>query len=566
MVGVLLPLNPSNDTYGQQQQQQQQQQQLQQQQQQQQLVPLDPRLPRCIVTAESLAGLPEELRTEAFRDDVTTRTFVTAALQPWPENLQTPFAAVRKGLGRAGDIEGGTTALLAASAIRTADFGDDVIGCLPPVPWRVTEADLAARRDLRSWRIFSIDPITARDLDDALSIERVPPPGGADGAGGAGGAGEAGGGGARWRVGVHIADVASFVRPGTPLDAEALARGTSTYLVQRVIPMLPRLLCEQLCSLNPGEERFAFSIVWELDEDGNVLEEWAGRSVILSRAKLAYPMVQQMIEGCFDPTRWQVALHGGATWQEVEADSLALHAIARRLRARRFGNGALRLDNTRLYFTLDAEGQPVAGAPYVQQEANQLVEEFMLLANMRVAGLISSACHPTPNERKMKELELAAQELGVELDISSAGALQRSLARLRAATDDAGTAEVVTLLATKPMQLAQYFCTAGRDRAARYPDVLVHRLLAAALDLQSGAAPSPTAALLAQGLPDGTEMQRMADHANDTRKAARDVQDGSLKLFLAVMLKAAPTVSEAVVTGAGGGRFFTVYLPEFGTE
>ncbi|GBF88688.1 DIS3-like exonuclease [Raphidocelis subcapitata] len=549
-----------------------------------QLVPLDPRLPRCVVTAESLLELPEDIGTEPFRPDVQKRTFICAALQPWPEHAQTPSASARRGLGRAGDTEGGTEALLAASAVRTADFSDEVLACLPAAPWRVAGRDLEERRDMRSWRIFSIDPITARDLDDALSIEQLPP----QTAAAAGGAA-----GPRWRVGVHIADVASFVAPGTALDKEALARGTSTYLVQRVVPMLPRLLCEQLCSLNPGEERFAFSLVWELDDEGNVLDEWAGRSVILSRGKLAYPMVQQMIEGAFDPERWGVQLHGGATWEEVEADSLSLHAIARRLRARRFAGGALRLDNTRLFFTLDAEGQPVAAAPYVQQEANQLVEEFMLLANMRVAKLISDAfpehallrCHPFPNERKMKELQAAAKELGVELDVTSAGALQSSLAALRAATDDPGTGEVLTLLATKPMQLAQYFCTAGRDRGAwahyalavqlythftspirRYPDILVHRLLAAALALKSGAAPSPAAALAAEGLPDGTEMQRMADHSNDTRKAARDVQDGSLKLFLAVMMRHSPVVAEAVVTGVGGASYFSAYLPEFGTE
>eukprot|EP00775_Hariotina_reticulata_P008717 gene8717-8898_t len=628
------------------------------------LVPLDPRLPKCLVTPSSMAGVSQALCDEASAVGLTSRTFVACRVVDWPSGSPFPHVEVRQSLGPTGDIDAGTTALLAAEGVKDEDFSLEVYACLPKVPWSISEADLKARADFTSWRVFSIDPITARDLDDALSIQALP--------------------GRRWRMGVHIADVASFVRPGTALDEEAQVRGTSVYLVQRVIPMLPRLLCEQLCSLQPGDPRCAFSIVWEMDEDGHIYREWAGRSVINSCAKLAYPMVQQMIQGCFDPASWQIQLFHGATWDDVVFDCLALHGIASRLRAARFASGALRLTNTRLSFALDTGGNPVSTSPYVQAEANWLVEEFMLLANMRVAGIIARAFpqhamlrrHPPPNERKMEELKAAAELLGKTLDASTAAALQASLAALKQACPDKATAEVVMLLATKPMQLAQYFCTgeapdpkAWRHYALavdlythftspirRYPDVIVHRLLAAALELAqhlqqpdnaelltalveqhaelpapapsvtdsmagmpaqvaavkvaaiqhnediapaaagqavaaagelqaaagagreapkddeaaAGAEAATTAAadliLAKHMLPDTATLAKIAKHSNETKLAARLVSDGSLRLFLCIMLKKQPVVTWGLVNLVGGDRFFSVYLPEFGCE
>eukprot|EP00879_Flechtneria_rotunda_P015976 GHRR01016709.1.p1 GENE.GHRR01016709.1~~GHRR01016709.1.p1 ORF type:complete len:971 (+),score=396.72 GHRR01016709.1:730-3642(+) len=634
------------------------------------LVPLDPRLPQGVLTPAVVAELPEALRDEAFAVDVTSRTFVACRITDWPASSPLPLVEVRQSLGPSGDIDAGTAALLTAEGVKDQDFPLEVYACLPKVPWSMPPAEVATRADFTSWRIFSIDPITARDLDDALSIQPLP--------------------GGRWRMGVHIADVAAFVKPNTPLDDEAQIRGTSVYLVQKVIPMLPRLLCEQLCSLQPGDLRFAFSIVWEMGHDGHIYKEWAGRSIINSCAKLAYPMVQQIIEGCFDPNRWQTQLYNGATWEQVIFDSLALHGIASHLRAARFANGSLRLNNTKLHFALDTGGNPVSASPYVQSEANHLVEEFMLLANMRVAAKIAWAFpkhallrrHPPPSDRKLAEFKAAAEALGVSVDVSTAAALQRSLTALSKACRDQATQEVMTLLATKPMLLAQYFCTNEAPDPAtwrhyalatdlythftspirRYPDVIVHRLLQAALDLSkqlqepdnadlvtapmaehaelpASAPPADTAtaattaaanasdavpdassssagslaaeaaasqrldakarsgpssstadsdtlweqaeaddavaapreaaseALLKQHqLPDVITMAKIAKHSNETKLSARMVSDGSLRLYLCIMLKQAPKVSWAVVTSVGGDKFFTVYLPEFGCE
>lgn len=396
-------------------------------------------------------------------------------------------------------------------------------------------------------------------------------------------------------AGVHIADVAHFVRPNTALDTEAAGRSTSVYLVQRVVPMLPRLLCEDLCSLNPGTDRFAFSVVWELTPQGVIVDTWVGRSVIASCAKLSYNVVQRMIDGCFVPAECDAALHGGQGWPDVEADCLALHRLAQALRAARFANGALRLDNTRLSFVLDKERKhPVSYTQYVQREANQLVEEFMLLANMSVARIIADTFpqlavlrrHPPPRDAKMKSLEELADLAGYKLEAGSAAALQRSLDELRATCYDRATVEVIIMLCTKPMQLAEYFCTGEMEEESggwrhyalavdhythftspirRYPDVLVHRLLAAALDVRQRGLSAEQAAAK-HLLCDRTKTASLAAHANERRLAARNAQDASLRLYLAVLLHRFPLVVQGVVTQVGGDRHFTVYIPEFGQE
>mmetsp|Transcript_30979 Transcript_30979/g.79024 ORF Transcript_30979/g.79024 Transcript_30979/m.79024 type:complete len:1166 (-) Transcript_30979:319-3816(-) len=564
------------------------------------LLPLDPCLPgRCAVAATSVKGLSPELLAEASQaadaeeagTSVASRTLMSARVTGWDTECGAPLVELRASLGQAGEIESETAAILELQGVRSDDFEPEVLACLPKTPWNVSDQDLSGRRDFRSHRVFSIDPPTAKDLDDALHIHPVPNKPG------------------RWKVGVHIADVAHFIPPFSALDIEAGRRSTSVYLVQRVIPMLPRLLCEELCSLNPGVDRFAFSVEWELDEAGVIHEQWAGRSIIRSRAKLAYPMVQAMIEERFDADACPAKLSDGATWPEVIGDCLALHTIARNLRAARHANGALRLDNCRLTFALDKEGNPTGCGQYVQQEANQLVEEYMLLANMSVARLISDAfpdrallrSHPPPNARKLTELCATLAKHGVQLDGSSSGALAASLAAMRAAIPEVATQEAITAMATRPMQLATYFCTGlagGSDNwvhfalavgeythftspIRRYPDVMVHRLLAAAIEIREGANACIGARVPAPQRPVPTDVEsaaaahrllgpelcgKVAEHCNERRLGARKAQDSSLNLYLCVLLRRHPAVTAAVVTGLGGDKFFTAYLPAYGQE
>lgn len=535
------------------------------------LLPADPKLPKAWLWPQHIRRLNKELRIEAESEDVAHRTLVSARVVEWNADSQFPTVEVRSSIGQTGAIESETAALLEMEGVRWAPFGSDVLACLPKGTFRIDKLDLEKRRDFRKTRIFTIDPLTARDLDDAVSVEEL--------------------GGGRLRVGVHIADVASFVPVNSALDAEAAARGTSVYLVQKVVPMLPGLLCEQLCSLNPGVDRFAFSIEWELSPEGEVLSEWVGRSVICSCAKLAYSHAQSMIEGTFDEGS-APPLACGYTWHQVQGDVRALWRLASRLRSARFAGGALRLDNTRMVFRLDADGNPVSAVPHVQREANQLIEEFMLLANMRVAKIISDTFpdravlrrHQPPNPRKMGELTEACRALGVRVDASSAGALQVSLAALRANHPDPDIVEIVTLLATKPMMLAKYFCTGEVDNPhewlhyalavpeythftspiRRYPDIMVHRLLSAALDVRAGMTRQQAA--MRHRLPGREEASQLCNHCNSARQRARAVQEGSSRLFLAVMLSQNPVVTHAIIVALGGDKYFTVYVPQFGLE
>lgn len=600
------------------------------------LIASDPRMPHMMVNAASMPfELGQQLQAEARDPTVVMKTLVSGIMTTWAAGSVYPLAEVRSALGQAGELEAETLALLEMEAVSSADFSPEVLACLPQdLPWSISAQDRTYRRDFTGIRLFSIDPPTARDLDDALSIQQLP--------------------GGNFRVGVHIADVAHFIRQGSALDEEAQARATSVYLVQRVIPMLPRLLCEQLCSLNPGVERLAFSITWDLTPKGKILAQWAGRSIIKSCVKLAYGHAQDIIEGKFaglpDQETPSVELHGYA-WPEVVEDVLGLNGIARHLKAGRASNGALRLDNTKLYFKMDDNGNPVSAAPYVQREANQLVEEFMLLANMSVAKIVANAFpeqallrrHPPPDERKIGDLVQMAEDLGLSLDVSTAGSIAHSLQALREGCADKAVMEVVTLLATKPMKNAEYFSTGDFEDATkwhhyalavshythftspirRYPDVLVHRLLAAALRLnpsltqlpadmpcdqpQPGPPPADTvssevvpanlahsaiaasgeaaqagapddaaeddghrgrtAAVTAQhGLVDGGTVSAIATHCNQRKQAAKNVQDGSLRLYLCVLLRQNPIVTEAVCLQIGGNRFIDVYISELGMD
>lgn len=316
-------------------------------------VPRDARVPRILVAADAV---PARLKAD---EEARNMTLVLVRFDDWPEDSVFAHGRFEEALGPIGNIEGETVSILREFNVDSSEFPDEVCHCivstyahassltrccpcslaqiteeLPEVPaegeWQIPEEEIAARRDLRTARIFSIDPPTARDLDDALSCVALD-----DGT---------------FEVGVHIADVSFFVKPGTKLDEIAARRATTTYLVQRSYPMLPRLLCENLCSLSENQDRLAYSVVWTLDREGNILQEWFGRTVIHSCCKLAYGHAQAVIE---DPAvDWEgnefPRIYGEHTIDDVKKDILNLQAIAVNLRARRFEGGALRLDKPKL--------------------------------------------------------------------------------------------------------------------------------------------------------------------------------------------------------------------------
>ncbi len=470
--------------------------------------------------------------------------------------------------------------------------------------WKIPEDEIAKRRDLRNYRIFTIDPPNAKDLDDALHITPFE-----DGS---------------YELGVHIADVSYFLQPGTSLDDEAQKRATSVYLVQKVIPMLPSILCEQLCSLNANVDRLAFSCIWRMNADGSLntsagSKPWFGKTIIRSCAKLDYPTAQRMIDGEISRVPSSAASGDAdsflkdlpeSVWEfarrpvKVSTDSSSeytthsawsicndvclMREIAMKRRQQRLDNGALVLTNQKLTFKLDSNGNPVETDTYTIRESNQLVEEYMLLANYLVAQELllkfGEAAfirnHGNPDASGMKALQDVFTGLGYELDVTSAATIQACLNNVgRTATDE--TLRIVSMMLAKPVPEAQYI-VAGEDPGIwrhyalsipyythftspirRYADVMVHRLLETSVIAENTGDES----LIASACNDAAmrAAETVATKCNEMKKASKEAQTRSDHVFFAMYLKDKPLDVSGFVVGIGE-KSFTVLVPEYGIE
>ncbi|OCT57621.1 DIS3-like exonuclease 2 isoform X2 [Xenopus laevis] len=523
--------------------------------------PVDHRLPRINVP---LVDCPHDF---AMHPETYASTLFICSITAWREDSNFAEGKLMKSLGQAGEIEPETEGILMEYGVDFSDFPKKVLQCLPQnLPWSIPQEEFQKRKDLRNECIFTIDPATARDLDDALSCKSLP-----DG---------------NFEVGVHIADVSYFVAEGSALDSMASERATSVYLVQKVIPMLPRLLCEELCSLNPMTDRLTFSVIWKITPQGKILDEWFGRSIICSCVKLSYDHAQNLInhpDKMFEknelpPVSSQHAIN------EIHQAVLNLHLIAQNLRKQRFDDGALRLDQLKLTFTLDKEsGMPQGCYIYQYRDSNKLVEEFMLLANMAVAHHIYRRFpeeallrrHPPPQTKMLNDLIEFCDQMGLQLDFTSSGTLHKTL-NDQFGTDEYSTArkEVLTNMCSRPMQMALYFCSGALNDEAlfhhyalnvplythftspirRFADIIVHRLLAASL----GCGPP---------LKTSKEViQKQADHCNDRKTASKRVQELSAELFFSVFVKeCGPLESEAMIMGVLNEAFDVIVL-RFGVQ
>lgn len=546
-------------------------------------VPVDEKLPKGRVSEYSV---PRSIKSalESGGKEGAVDTFVSVKLRKWRRGDAKPLVDILGVVGRGSiesDLDIMTKVIVAEHRIESGDFSVEAEACLPRIDagehWSIPTDELERRADFRDKLVFSIDPPTARDLDDALSVEVL-----SDG---------------DLNVGVHIADVSHFVLPNTALDAEARTRGTTTYLVHTIFPMLPRLLCENLCSLNPGVERLSFSVEWTMTKEGVVKNVSFKRGVIKSAAKLSYIHVQNVIDAGTDVQAAKDALDGVEISGEqhkiediIESIEI-LHHAAKSMRKRRFQAGAVRLDQPKVGFELDEDQEPVNAAPYVIRDSNRLVEEYMLLANMYVAEFIAQVfpshsmlrCHPPPNERKLIELTTFASEHDLDVDISSSKRLHDSL---RAIADDSRDMfDIVQLLATKPMQLAKYFCTGMADEDSwrhyalavpyythftspirRYPDVVVHRLLAAAIEHETRRGESHSNEVIKAYELFAPELcHDVADHCNERKMAAKYAQERSQHLFLCKYLQNNVVVSHAIARQLGQ-QFIVAYVPLYGIE
>ncbi|KAG9015443.1 hypothetical protein FRB94_000047 [Tulasnella sp. JGI-2019a] len=516
--------------------------------------PTDKRVPLIAIPTEQAP--PDFVNnSDAYAD----RLFV-ACIKRHPISSLHPFGTLVEELGPIGEVEVETSALLKDCNFPTEEFTDSVLKCVPPVPWTIPEREYEVRKDLRAERVFTIDPATAKDLDDALSIKRNE-----DGT---------------FEVGVHIADVSHFVKPNTSLDRDARKRATTVYLVQRAVPMLPPVLCEELCSLTPHVERLAFSIIFTMTEDARVTNKWLGKTIIKSAAKLAYSNAQNAIEG---KPLGAVDVSPEHEVSAIEEDIKALQSLASRLKARRVEVGVLRIDSVKLRFTLGDNGLPIDCTPEDKKEANSLVEEFMLLANISAAQQVANHLpeqamlrrHPEPIERRLASFAERAALGGYKFDMSSPGAIQRSLNDIK--NPDARM--MLETLLKKSMYPAVYFCSGMLDIAKyhhyalgeplythftspirRYADILVHRQLES---------------IVATGAENKFNMDRdavakIAQQCNIKKQNAKLAQEQSAHLFLCLLIsdltqRHGPVVRQAKVVGVLDAAF-DVLVPEFGIE
>lgn len=427
---------------------------------------------------------------------------VIVKITDWPEKQKNPVGQVVEVLGAPGDNDTEMNAIMAEYEL-PVKFPSNVLKAAEKIGMAVPEKEIARRRDFREVVTFTIDPKDAKDFDDALSVRRLK-----DGL---------------WEVGVHIADVSYYVTPDTVLDKEAYSRATSVYLVDRTIPMLPEKLSNGVCSLRPDEEKLCFSAVFKLNEDAQVLGEWFGRTVIRSDRRFTYEEAQEIIEGAAGDYREEI---------------LTLNGLAQKLREARFKNGAIDFDRVEVKFDLDEKGKPLGVYFKQSKEANKLIEEFMLLANRKVAEKIGRAkdkaktfvyrIHDKPLDDKLAEFNRFVAKFGYGLKLSSRKALTSSMNKLMQEVKAKPEQNLIETLAVRTMSKAVYstdnvghyglafdYYTHFTSPIRRYPDVMVHRLLQRYLD--NGRSVNKD------------KYEEMCQHSSDMEQLAANAERASIK-------------------------------------
>ena len=435
----------------------------------------------------SVARIHEEAADGSGRRELQVRSGmkVAAVVDSWERHESNPVGHIVDVLGEPGENDTEMHAILAEYALPYR-FEQEVADAADMISDEITAEDVAQRRDFRNTLTFTIDPADAKDFDDAISLRRLE-----DG---------------NFEVGVHIADVTHYVRPGSVVDNEAKNRGTSVYLVDRTVPMLPEKLSNKLCSLRPNEEKLTFSAVFVMTPLGRIVDRWFGKTVILSDWRFTYEEAQQVIDskGADVPE--------GVT-AELKDAVLVLHSLASKLRKKRFASGAISFERPEMKVIVDEKGRPVDVYQKISKEANWLVEEFMLLANRSVAEFVATGCkgigeqpakgarkqvktfvyrvHDEPNQEKIENLRSFISNFGYKMGSTATGKdISKELNSLFAAAKDTPEYNAIELLSLRTMAKARYdidnlghyglafkYYTHFTSPIRRYPDMLVHRLL-----------------------------------------------------------------------------------------
>ena len=449
---------------------------------------------------------------------------VVVKITGWPHGDKNPTGVIQEVFGQAGLHEVEMHAIMAEFGLSSC-FPDKVRAEAKAIPEAMPVHEMERRKDFRAVPTLTIDPEDAKDFDDALSLRRLP--------------------NGHYEVGIHIADASYYVEEGSLLDDEALERGTSVYLVDRTIPMLPERLSNDLCSLNPHEDKLAFSAVFELDSQGKVHQEWLGETIIHSNKRFTYEEAQQVI-----------TQQRGNFYEELNV----LNQLAKQLRTERFTGGAISFETVEVKFQLDAQGKPLRVVPKVWRDTHKLVEEFMLLANARVAKRVSEMqqgknlptfvyrTHDDPDPDRLNDFWSFAKQLGYQGNTQQQSLPYALNAILKAAS---GTAEanIIQSLAIRTMAKAVYTSEDKRhfglafqhythftSPIRRYPDVMVHRLLKQYLKGQFNADPQ--------------SYEEKCRHVSERERVAADAERASVRYKQVEFMQALQgEVLEGIISG-----------------
>lgn len=430
----------------------------------------------------------------------------------WPKGVENPFGEIIHILGEPGDNETEMFSILAKNEFNIK-FPESVEKEVEEIGIELDSEEVKTRKDLRHKLTFTIDPFNARDFDDALSFEKL----------------ENG----NIEIGVHIADVSHYVRLGTALDEEAFNRGNSVYLEDRVIPMLPEILSNLACSLRPDEDKFAFSAVFELNKKGKVVKEWFGKTVIRSDKRFTYEDAQKIIEG---------------EQHEYAESILELDKMAKKLRAERFETGALNIESEEVKFIIDENGNPIGVATKIAKDANKLIEEFMLLANKRVALFVGKIenkgssnqfiyrCHDKPAIEKLNTFSVFIDKFGYDLQFKDLDSVAKKINAFLDKIKDTPEYDLIQSMAIRSMSKAEYqtnnighyglafdYYTHFTSPIRRYADLVVHRILLDKLENKK--------------VNYGNKLNEISKHVSAQERKAIEAERESNKFFQVKFLK-----------------------------
>jgi len=404
---------------------------------------------------------------------------VLVELLEWKKQDLSPIGKIVKVFGEPGNHQTELNSIIAKNEI-VIEFSDEVKEYAKNISEKIEEKEIKKRRDFREKNTFTIDPVDAKDFDDALSFEKIDEN--------------------NYEIGIHIADVSFYVKPSTILDKEAYNRATSIYLVDRVIPMLPEKLSNKVCSLRPDEDKLTFSAVFNFNKNAEIKNSWFGRTIIRSNKRFSYQEAQEIIE----TKKNIISKKNSLTGKEYKVDQSVVDAIiilddiAKKTRSKREKNGSINFNRTEVGFILDKEKNPKEIYFKQSGDSNKLIEEFMLIANKKVAEVFNEIkmqkhiyrVHDLPDKEKLKSLKYIVKTFGYNLDLTSSKGISKSLNKLLHQVKGKEEQNLIESLALRSMSKAEYSTinighyglaftnyTHFTSPIRRYPDVLVHRLL-----------------------------------------------------------------------------------------